>query len=105
LRIYKNQTKQEAVLFPYKDGAPARYRVFPAYRYSVNGSRRNTLQDEVAFEKIEHAAEFLVRHPGSAIRMMPGRAIVWQDIVVDIDAEEPEPTEEFPDESDREESE
>ncbi|WP_150281857.1 hypothetical protein [Salipiger aestuarii] len=89
MKIFRTDSdpQQIAIKFPYRNGAPAR---FPAYRYEVAGREKNTLQEEVAFERLEDAADFIVRHPGSAIRMMPGRALVSVGLVIDIDADEPE---------------
>ncbi|MGR3379093.1 hypothetical protein [Salipiger abyssi] len=94
MKIYKRDSdpEQAAVKFPYRNRAPARYRVFPVYRYEVDGRNKNTLQEEIAFEEIRHAAEFLLRHRGSAIRMMPGRALVSTGLIIDFDAAEPDAT-------------
>lgn len=94
MRIRVNGSDREAVKFPYRDGATPKYRVFPSFRHRIEKGPRNRLQDEVAFADIQHAAEFFVRHPGSAIRVMPGRGIVSQGLMIDIDGQEPEPTNE-----------
>ena len=38
---------------------------------------------------VADVADFLIRFPGSAVRMMPGRAIVSENIVIDFEEEEP----------------
>ena len=99
MRIYNKETQQQAVKFPYLDGADAKYRVFPSFRFRTDKGSRNRLQDEFGFDTIEQAAEFLTRFPGSAIRMMPDRAIINRNIVIDIDGQEPAPAEEFADDT------
>lgn len=91
MKIYQKGTHRVATKFPYRDGSGPKYRVFPASREREPGGTRhlNTLQQEIAFDEIEHAAEFLVRHRGSAIRMSPGNPIISRNVVIDFDEAEP----------------
>jgi len=99
MKIIQKDTDRYARKFPYRDKAEARYRVFPEYRYKRDGkTRRNSLQEEVAFALIEDAAAFLVRHKGSAIRMDPDGVIITKNICIDFDAKEPTDAEDAPEE-------
>jgi len=100
MKIYQKESDREAIRFRYRDGADPKYRVFPEWRFRESGVPRNKIQDEVAFSCIRHRAEFLLRHPGSAIRLYPGHAIIPADLVIDVDADEPGQVRDYVDESD-----
>lgn len=96
MKITQPGNNRTAVKFRYGDGSAPRYRVFPADRERTEDNvPRNTLRQEIAFDDVHHAAEFLVRHEGSSIRMDPGGVIIRTGICIERDVDEPEGVTEY----------
>ncbi len=66
----------------------ATYRCFPRQRaLDENSRRRNKVEDEVQFRTVEEAAQYLINNPGTGVRMRPNSAIIYEHIIIDIDAD------------------
>ena len=76
MRIYKSDTLQEACLVEDQDKKVKRYDCYLPDRPCNEKKYAHT------FEKLSDAAQFLIAHPGSGIRMNPGFAIVSENVVI-----------------------
>ncbi len=83
MRVVQLGTDEEAAKLEFKDGRPKKFRVMPANRpRDAKGRRLNTVDVEEHFDTIERAAEYLVKNPGSGIRMKPSGSVFYDSLAI-----------------------
>jgi len=83
VRIVQVGTEEEAEKVEFIDGRPKKFRCMPFDRpRGTDGKKLNTVDVEAHFDRIQDVAEFLVKNPGSGVRMKPSGSVFYKSLSI-----------------------